>query len=181
MGAEISRWTAARLWVRERWWARWSLDGLVVVVVLSLIMSWQSIGLLGDGEPAPAFSLRAVGEEGTKTLADYRGKKTLLVFWAPWCGVCRTESDTLSGLHDGGNGPYHVVSIALGYENIASVKKFMADEGVDYPVLLGGPAVRDAYKVSQYPTLYILDEEGRVEDTLVGYTTSAGLKLRLWL
>lgn len=176
----LSAWARARAWVKARWWARWGVDGLLAIVVLSAIMTWQSASLLDDGVPAPDFALRAL-DGPNQSLSEYRGKKTLLVFWAPWCGVCRTETDTISSIYDGGRGDYNVVSVALGYEDIASVKEFVTTEGVDYPVLLGHAGVRDAYAVEKYPTLYILDEEGRVEDTMIGYTTGIGLRARLWL
>jgi peroxiredoxin len=171
----------ARAWIKARWWARWGLDAMLAIAVLVAITTWQNASLLGDGEPAPDFEMRALSGGAVQSLSDFKGKKTLVVFWAPWCGVCRTETGTISSIYDGGNGDYNVVSVALGYENIASVKQFVKDEGVDYPVLLGHAGVRDAYQIDKYPTMYILDAEGRVEDTLVGYTTGIGLRARLWL
>lgn len=174
-----SAWARARAWVKARWWARWGVDGLMALAVVWVIMAWQSADLLDAGEPAPAFELRQLEGEA-RTLAT-PGKKTLVVFWAPWCGVCRTETGTISSLHDGGKGDYEVVSVVLGYENLASVRSFVEEEGVDYPVLLGDASVRSAFNISKYPTFYILDEEGRVEDTMVGYTTGVGLRMRLWM
>ena len=178
---QASAWKRGRAWVKARWWARWGVDALLAVVILVAITTWQSAGLLEDGAPAPDFALRAMSGGPVQSLSDFRGKKTLVVFWAPWCGVCRTETGTISAIHEGGKGEYNVVSVALGFENVASVKKFVDDESVDYPVLLGHAGVRDAYRVEKYPTMYILDEEGRVEDTIVGYTTGLGLRARLWL
>lgn len=46
---------------------------------------------LQPGEPAPDFTLSAIDREGTVSLADYRGKRPLLLalFRGLWCVFCR--------------------------------------------------------------------------------------------
>ncbi len=53
------------------------------------VMPIQSTGLLGVGQPAPAFALHATPDQ-TLTLAELRGRPVILVFypadWSPVCG-----------------------------------------------------------------------------------------------
>lgn len=49
------------------------------------------------GRPAPAFSLKALGDpQTTYTLESFKGKYLFIDFWATWCPDCRVE---LPGIH----------------------------------------------------------------------------------
>jgi peroxiredoxin len=54
------------------------------------------------GEPAPDFELPTVQEEGTVSLADYRGKRPvfLALFVGLYCPFCRRSIAKLGGLRD---------------------------------------------------------------------------------
>jgi thiol-disulfide isomerase/thioredoxin len=46
-------------------------------------------------------------------LSDFRGKVVLLNFWASWCGVCKTEKPSLSGMAgELGSNDFVVVTLA---------------------------------------------------------------------
>lgn len=174
---------------KRRWWqrrppavprTRWQrvrrflLDVAILGVLAIGISFWQGRSLLGSGAAAPAFSLTTTdGQRITTT--DLKGQKTLLAFWAPWCGVCGAESDNLSRIQSWLGGRVRVVSVVLDARGEGDVQKFMTEQEVDYPVLLGNPAIAAAYQVKSYPTIYVLDAEGHIEHAVVGYTTTAGL------
>jgi hypothetical protein len=74
-----------------------------------------------------------------------------------------------------------VVSIAASFEEVAQVRAYVRDHGVDYPVLLGDDALLRAFHVEVFPTAYFLDARGRVQGSVTGYTTTLGLLARLFL
>jgi thioredoxin-related protein len=73
----------------------------------------------------------------------------------------------------------HVVSVATSYQHVGQVQGFVNDQKLEYPVLLGGENELRRFQVNAFPTLYFLDEQGRVKAHAVGYTTTVGLLFRL--
>lgn len=167
-----------RRW-RQRWWVRWAVDLAVFGALFAGVMAFQTRDLVGSGEAAPAFRLKDMQGQA-HALSDYQGKKTVVAFWAPWCSVCKVEVPTLSAMHADMGDDVNVISIVQGYRSLESVEGFVAEHGVTYPVLLGTEQTEADYRISKYPTIYILDEQGRIEDTVVGYTTGLGLRARVW-
>jgi len=170
--------------LRERYrrsaWLRWSVDGLVLVLLLWAVMAWQTRRLPAAGTPAPAFSLRTL-DGRTVRLEDLRGRPVALTFWAPWCGVCKAESANLDAVRRHVGERAHVLSVAVAYEDVEAVRRFVREQGAHYPVLLGDDALQAAYRVDSFPTTLFLSADGRVRRSAVGYTTRVGLLWRLWL
>lgn len=161
-----------------RRWLRWAFDGALVVVLVTAVSAWQARGNL-QGQP-PAFSLRSLDGAQVDN-ASLLGKRAVLVFWAPWCGVCRLESSNISALKELLGGRAHVVSVASEYSDLREVQTYVERHEVDYPVLLGGTRTARDFGVRAFPTMFFLDEQGRVTRSVTGYATMAGLLWRtLW-
>lgn len=173
--------TAAGTWARwrSRRWVRWGLDVAILLVVFSAVGLWQTRGHL-KGQVAP-FSLPVLGENRSVSLDSLRGKPVLLAFWAPWCGVCKVSSRNVSWLRSLVGERAHVLSVAAAYQNVGEVQRFVEAQDVRYPVLLEGDVLVERFGVTAFPSLYFLDEEGRVKRSAVGYTTTLGLLWRLLL
>lgn len=154
------------------------MDIFLVAAIVIGVGAYQSRGHVRGDAPAFAFAER----DGTVVSnAAFAGKPTMLVFWAPWCTVCRAESGNISRVARWVGDRAHVVSVASAYDDIADVDKYVVDAGVDYRVVLGGDDGARAFRVRAYPTVYFLDDEGRISGSVVGYTTTAGLLARLLL
>jgi thiol-disulfide isomerase/thioredoxin len=161
----------------QRRWIRWGIDLVIVLVVVTAAGLWQSRGHLGAGT-APSATLQALSGPPV-SLEALRGKPVLLAFWAPWCTVCKAESGNLSLVRRLAGERARVVSVAAAFDDVAQVSSYVRERGVDYPVLLGDEALVRAFRVEAFPTVYFLDAEGRVKGSTTGYTTTAGLLLRL--
>ncbi|WP_224249956.1 peroxiredoxin family protein [Hyalangium gracile] len=164
---------------RQRWWIRWGVDLAVAALLFMAVMAWQTRNLPGAGTLAPDFQLRTLAGEQVR-LSDLRGKPVLLAFWAPWCGVCKVESSTLSAVRRTVGDRAHVLTVAVAYEDEADVRRFVQEQGADYPVLLGESGLSRSFRVDRFPTTFILSPDGRIEQATVGYTTRLGLLWRLW-
>lgn len=157
-------------------WRKWAVELAIFFGIILAVGAWQGRNLVGAGQQAPPLTL--VDLEGNEVdLEAFRGRKVLLYFWAPWCGVCKVQTPTVDGLV---GGDAEVLTVALSSDE-ETIRRYAREKGIRAPVLLGTDRVAELWSVNVYPTLYIIDEEGRIEHSLVGYTTSLGLKLRLWL
>ncbi|MGB0439006.1 MAG: TlpA family protein disulfide reductase [Paracoccaceae bacterium] len=98
------------------------------------------------------------------TLETYRGKWTLVNFWATWCAPCRKEMPMLSELQtDLGGDHFEVVTIATGRNVPQGMVKFFDDIGVDNLPLHRDPkqVLARQMAVLGLPITVILDPEGR--------------------
>src|SRR5262249_43663488 len=57
------------------------------------------------------------------------------------------------------------------------MKNFLAKRGITYLTLFGAKEIAKEYRVSGYPTLYIIGRDGRIVKTEVGYGEETGTEL----
>ncbi len=95
------------------------------------------------------------------SLRSFIGRKPLvMVFWATWCPICRSEVPALNRLNN--NPAIQVLAIDIG-ESGKKVRSFITSFNVAYPVVLDPDGkTTAAYQVPGIPACVILDKAGRV-------------------
>ena len=159
----------------RRKWLVWFLEGLVVVILVTGIQYWRT----RDAASGQAPPLSAHLLDGHRfSLGDRAGQPLLVHFWATWCPVCRFEQGTIAALAEEGR----VITVALSSGSDAEVRQYLRDEGVDFPVI-NDPAgtIAADWGVMGVPASFVVDGSGNIRFVTSGYTTGAGLRLRLWL
>ncbi len=112
------------------------------------------------------------GEKGrTFRLEDFKGKTTILNFWASWCVSCRMEAHELEAFWQKHGKKINVVGIAI-QDEAASTKEFARRYGKTYVLGLDedGKAGID-YGVSGVPETFIIDENGFIREKITGPVT----------
>jgi peroxiredoxin len=119
------------------------------------------------------------------SLRELRGKVVLVNFWATWCPPCRKEMPDLEALYNRFKGDGLVV-LAISDEDAATVRPFIAERQVTYPILLDpGRKVNDLFQVEGIPKTFIYDREGklvaqsidmRTQKQFLGMIAQAGLR-----
>ena len=152
-------------------------QALFFFIIFNLISWIRESALLASEEMAPSFELASVNGQQINS-ADLKGKPTLLYFWAPWCTVCKVSLPNLQNYYQGNKEDVNVISIALSYEQVSDVHSAIVKHKLSFPTLLGNEGVANAYKISGFPTYYLLDKKGQVVSKSLGYSTQIGMELR---
>lgn len=160
-------------------WARWVRDGSILILIFIAVSAWQNRNLLSEGDSVAQGSSRLVDLNGELHIMQPDGEKpTVVYFFAPWCHICKAS---ISNLDYVDSARFHVLRIALDYESADQVQAFVDDVGIEAPVYLGNSELQEKYRITGFPTYYLLNEEYDVIDRTMGYSSAAGLKVRTWL
>jgi len=130
------------------------------------------------GKPAPKFTLTDLNGKKV-SLSDYKGKAVLLNFWATWCGPCKLEIPWIVKLRDQYKAQgFEVLGIESdNYDDDpkglaaykAGVVKSATGLGINYPVLLEGDTLSQAYGgLDGLPNSFYVDRNGIVTAQIVG-------------
>lgn len=147
------------------------LHTLIMLIPLSLTAESNSTGTtakeakLQIGMDAPLFEATALDGQNT-SLEDFKGKVTVVVFWATWCGPCKPLLTLLSECYreyhlDG----FDVIAFSLD-EDKDTLSSFLGK--AQYPwrqnVCLGDVehTICRMYCVSALPTVYLLGRKGKI-------------------
>ena len=128
------------------------------------------------GTKAPALSGETL--EGSTLKIDFHQGKTVLVFWAAWCGPCRSEQPSINDLvarytRSG----IRFYGIDMRDTDRALAKAFVREFNVAYPSLYDAPAlIAAAYEVDYPPSFVLVDQRGIVVGRYPGEASSAQLQ-----
>jgi thiol-disulfide isomerase/thioredoxin len=100
------------------------------------------------------------------SLDQYKGKVTLIDFWATWCGPCVAELpnviDAYTKYKDKG---FDIIGISLDEDEVA-FKDFIADREMTWRHFYDGKGwgnqVSKSYGINSIPATYLLDRDGNV-------------------
>jgi thiol-disulfide isomerase/thioredoxin len=119
-------------------------------------------GLLEPGTMAPQWRLpSSLGRD--IDLKELRGKVVLLDFWGTWCVPCIRAMPDIQAIHNAFLGkPVAVIGVSVETEKAADPIGFVKKKGYTYPIVLNGHNITKDYKVQQFPTLYLIDKNGKI-------------------
>lgn len=122
-----------------------------------------------ERHPAPDFVTENL-RGGNSELKDYEGKVVLLNFWATWCMPCRAEMPSMEAAwkkyKDQG---FVVVAISVDEGSKGRIETFVRLLDLSFPILLDPESeVSDLYKVSNMPTSFLIDRNGKIISRIVG-------------
>jgi thiol-disulfide isomerase/thioredoxin len=137
-----------------------------------------SVGLR-VGDVAPDFTLPKLGG-GTLSLHDTRGKVVFIDFWATWCGPCKAAIPHLQKLYEKykSDGLMVLGIDVWEYGGVDAVKKFKDANKLTYDILLGtDKGVDSLYEVKGIPTVWLLDRNGVITWTHIGFGTGGEVEM----
>lgn len=160
------------------------------LILITVLLPIAITPLRGEDDPeklsessatmAPSFTLRDINNHAV-SLDSLLGKGPIVIdFWATWCKPCLKELDTVNEIYK----KYHEKGfevLAINHDeprNVAKVKPFAKSRRWTFPVLLDTEGkVRRLYQVKAMPASFILDKEGRIRFTHLGFKTGDEVSL----
>jgi thiol-disulfide isomerase/thioredoxin len=139
-------------------WLAW----VAAVVISGCVAQESDVG----GAPvrlAPDFTLQDV--HGTEfSLADFRGKTVVIDFWATWCVPCLYQIPALNEYwaryREGEE--VVVIGVAIDVEGAEIVAPWIAEQGVEYLILIGEESLAREYGAMGFPTIAVVNPDGEI-------------------
>ena len=145
-----------------------------------------------NGKLAPNFSLEDLSGKEV-SLASFRGRAVLINFWATWCTPCKLETPWLIELQKKyAPQGFEVIGISTEGDDIKpsdkaawekdkqAVEKFVRQEGVPYPILMGGDSIAQPYGgVDDLPTSFYVNRKGMVVAAQMGITSESEMEANI--
>lgn len=72
----------------------------------------------------------------------------------------------------------NAIGIALDYKNEQEVAQFIDELKLTMPILLGDKHTQSNYKISAFPTYYVVNEQLQITARSMGYSSELGINLR---
>jgi thiol-disulfide isomerase/thioredoxin len=162
--------------LRRRIWAGLVLTlgalGLIVAVwwLVTVVTpdGKTTLRFFRDPQPIPEVVMRDLNGRRIAS-ADWRGKVTLVNFWATWCGPCRIEIPDLIALQKKYGEQLQIIGISDDEGPPEEVRRFAEAHHINYPIVMSTPELKRAFPgVRALPTTFVLDREGRLVQRHVG-------------
>ena len=117
---------------------------------------------LALGEKAPNWKLELLNKKETIDLEQLKGKVVLLDFWIKNCGACIENVDFLNKIYEKYKDKNFELLGINSYDTTENINFFYEKHGLKYPVLTNGKSILEKYGVNAFPTIFILDKEGKI-------------------
>jgi thiol-disulfide isomerase/thioredoxin len=138
------------------------------------------------GQTLYNFALYDLNGQPWEYLRDRRGRLVLLDFWETTCVPCVQAMSHLKGWHQR-YGPYGLEVIGIAYEEgtpqeqVVKVNRVRIAKQINYRLLMGSDfdtcPVRSQFGVRRFPTLVLLDGNGRIIWRSEGLSKDQALEL----
>lgn len=151
---------------------RWGIPLLLIVgVAMIFVLSRSPLQTdskppqsgVGIGDIAPDFSVLTLEEGELFVLSENRGKPTIILFMAYWCGTCLPEARALAQLKNEYDDQINVIALDVDASSTAeSLEQFKQAAGNGVYVWAFDPdfEVASSYQVNALDTTLILDAKG---------------------
>ena len=117
---------------------------------------------------APAFALPDVAGKPVR-FEDYRGKVTLVNFWASWCEPCRAEFPHMVELYRALDRKDFDIAAISDDVSDTKMRAFVSEFRPPFPILVGRGNMKAVYHYRGLPYSVLLDKQGRIIERIFGF------------
>ena len=157
---------------------KWVKNLLTAIFFIALYLAIRPF-MQGDVIEGTAPTLQTESITGKAIhLKDYQGKPVMVHFWATWCPICEFERE---GIEDVAK-DYAVINIATQSNNDEGLLTYAKVHQMNADIIVNDfdGTLMKQFGARAVPATFMIGPDGKVEFVEVGYSTSLGLKARLW-
>lgn len=133
-----------------------------------------------QNKPAPMASLKRLS--GEEIAFPIPGQKTIVVFWATWCGPCKVELSRLNQMMARGEIKSNQLLAVSIQESAATVNSYLDKNPFQFLVALDESGqIAEKYNVQGTPTIAFLDESGKVDWITTGLSPTLEFRVKNFL
>lgn len=155
---------------------------LMVVGVFVAVQAWQTRDVPSGMAPDLRLTLlQPDGRSTDTTLAAWRqahpGQPVGVYVWAEWCPICKTMEGSVTALSQ----DQPLLTMAMQSGSPGAVARVLQQRQLPWQTAVDtrGDAAR-ALGFRSVPSFVVVDANGHLRGASVGYTSEAGMRLRLW-
>jgi len=144
--------------MRSRWFD-------VALLASAVLLMWGGpVVAYGQtvGTAAPAFKLVTITNNSVSN-ESLKGQPTLVMFWAPWCPVCRKELPILGQFYKTER-PQNLRVVSVGFadqrENVLEYVKTNTETFVFPTAYDEDNRVAETFRINATPTFVLIDQKG---------------------
>jgi len=105
---------------------------------------------------------------------DWKGKVTLVNFWATWCPPCREEIPDLIKLQERYKDHLQIIGVSSDEGPASDVAKFAAEHRMNYAIVMETPELTKAFPgIFALPTTFVIDQDVKMVQKHVGLLNPA--------
>ena len=151
--------------------------------IVTLILAYILVSVIGyfkrpklSFESLPTMTIPMV-DGGEFQSSAYHDKPLIMHFWATWCPTCKLEISNFNTLAK----EYNLITIAVQSGSNEELEKFMKEKGLQFPLINDqNGQLAKKFAIKAFPATLIFDKDGKVAFSEVGYSSTWGMKLRMW-
>jgi thiol-disulfide isomerase/thioredoxin len=126
-----------------------------------------------DPAAVPAFDVRDL-DGRVIPAAGWKGKVTLVNFWATWCPPCREEIPALVALQEKYRDRLQVIGVSEDEGSVDTVRRFAEAHHINYPIVMLTPELEKTFpNVFALPTTFVVDRDVRLVQKHTGMLNAA--------
>ena len=119
------------------------------------------------GKSVPEVSLLDFENNQSVPFSKFKGKITIITFWATWCGPCIKELPNVKSTFEKLNAKgFEIIGVSLDQER-AELEKMIAEKKMTWPQYFEGGEKNkfaDEFQIASIPTMWLVDKKGNLRD-----------------
>jgi len=127
-----------------------------------------TLQFLSAPAPMPDITMKTIDGK-TISSSTWRGKVTIVNFWATWCPPCRAEIPDLIALQEKYRDQVQIIGISEDEDPPEAVRAFAEQHHINYPIVMKTEAIGKVFSgIYALPTSYMVDRDLKIAVKHVG-------------